>query len=107
MLQIAGKWVTGRVDKALQLIPGERTQEEYPSQRLKIPPAAVTDIDREAIAAARSNHSWLRLAQTTKLMTYWLPVGHNWRKHGADNNTCPCCGEPDETFHHLLICTND
>jgi hypothetical protein len=107
MLKIAGKWITGRVDKAMQLIPGERAQEEYLSQRLKIPPTAVKDIDREVIAAARSTHSWPRLARTTKLMTYWLPVGHNWRKHGADNNKCPCCGAPDETFHHLLICTND
>jgi hypothetical protein len=40
----------------------------------------------------------------TKMMTGWLPVGHNWRHHGAANDLCPCCGRPDETFYHLIQC---
>jgi hypothetical protein len=32
---------------------------------------------------------------------------HNWRHHGADNDQCPGCGAPDETFNHLFQCPNE
>ena len=36
----------------------------------------------------------------------WMPVGHNWQKCKLKSNKCPCCGEPDKTFEHLIGCKN-
>ena len=41
------------------------------------------------------------------MMYRWLPVGHNWQKCNLETDRCPCCGEPDETFQHLLQCGNE
>ena len=35
-----------------------------------------------------------------------MPVGHNWQKCKLKSNKCPCCGEPDKIFEHLLGCKN-
>jgi hypothetical protein len=104
MVKIAGTWISNQVDKAIQMIPSTIAQEKYLVKRLRIQEASIKDIDDEVNAAARSDHSWARLARTSKMMNYWLPVGHNWRHHGADNDRCPCCDAPDETFQHLLQC---
>jgi hypothetical protein len=106
VLRISGSWVSARVDKAMQMVTATIAQEKYLATRLRVAESTISDIDNEVIAAARSNHKWPRLARTSKMMNYWLPVGHNWRHHGADNDKCPCCGQSDETFHHLLQCTN-
>ena len=107
MVKIAGTWISNRVDKAMQMIPSTIAQEKYLVTRLRIQESSIKDIDDEVIAAARSDHSWARLARTSKMMNYWMPVGHNWRHHGADNDRCPCCGTPDETFHHLFQCPHE
>jgi hypothetical protein len=89
------------------MIPSTIAHEKYLVKRLQIQESSIPDIDSEVIAAARSSHSWPRLARTSKMMNYWLPVGHNWKHHGADNDRCPCCGTPDDTFHHLLQCPHE
>jgi hypothetical protein len=106
MVKVYGSWISSRVDKAVQLIPAEEAQIAFIREKLKISEDAVQDIDIETIAAARAGHTWARTARTTKMMTRWLPVGHNWRHHGADNDKCPGCGAPDETFAHLFHCPN-
>jgi hypothetical protein len=75
--------------------------------KLKIDDDAIQDIDREAIVAARSGHSWVRTARVSKMMNRWLPVGHNRKHHGSDIDTCPGCGAPDETFQHLFRCPHE
>jgi hypothetical protein len=47
---------------------------------------------------------WSQRGRGAKMLFGWLPVGHNWKHHGAESDLCPCCGEPDETFIHLLQC---
>jgi len=47
-----------------------------------------------------------RRIRTSKMMYRLLPVGHNWRKCNLMTDRCPCCGEPDETFEHLMQCPN-
>lgn len=107
MLKVKGSWISQRVDKAIQLIPSAAAQETFLMKKLRIDEVAIRDIDQEAIAAARSGHGWARLARTSKMMNLWLPVGHNWRHHGAENDKCPGCGMPDETFDHLFRCPNE
>ena len=106
MVKVHGSWISSRIDKATQLIPAAEAQMKYIREKLKISEDAVQDIDVETIAAARAGHSWIRTARTSKMMNQWLPVGHNWRHHGADNDKCPGCGAPDETFAHLFHCPN-
>lgn len=97
MLKVKGSRISQRVDKA---IPSAAAQETFLMKKLRIDEGAMRDIDQEAIAAARSGHGWARFARTSKMMNLWLPVGHNWRHHGTDNDQCPGCGAPDETFNH-------
>jgi hypothetical protein len=84
----------------------EEAQTAFILEKLKILEDAVQDIDIETIAAARAGHTWTRTARTTKKSNRWVPVGHNWRHHGADNDKCPACGAPDGTFAHLFHCPN-
>jgi hypothetical protein len=104
LLQVHDRWVTASPTTALQTFPAKEAISAYLAARLKVTTAKIGDIDEQAIAAARSNHGWARSVRVTKMMTGWLPVGHNWRHHGAANDLCPCCGRPDETFYHLLQC---
>lgn len=109
MVKISGSWISARVDKAVQLLPGAIAQEEFLARKLKIDDTAIQDIDRDAITAAQSGHSWARTARISKMMNQWMPVGHNHNKnhHGADNDTCPWCQAPDETFLHLFRCSRE
>jgi hypothetical protein len=93
-----------RVDRALQIGFVEAELREYVAKRLEIELATVDEIDQEVIAAARAANKWAKTARISKLMFGWLPVGHNWRHHGAESDQCPCCGDPDETFEHLMEC---
>jgi hypothetical protein len=79
-----GSWISTRVDKAMQMVPSTIAQAKYLVTRLRIQESTIPDIDSEVIAAARSNHSWPRLAQTSKMTNYWLPVHHNWKHNGAE-----------------------
>ena len=106
MVKVHDQWITSNLEKAIQYHVSSRKLEAYISDRLKIPAEVVKTIDRKAIGAARSTHRWARLARTTKMMAGWLPVGHNWRHHGALTDRCPGCGVPDETFEHLFQCSN-
>ena len=40
------------------------------------------------------------------MLVRWLPVGRHWFHHGAHNSLCPCCGDPNETFEHLFVCSH-
>jgi hypothetical protein len=68
----------------MQMVPSTIAQAKYLVTRLRIQESTIPDIDSEVIAAARSNHSWPRLAQASKMMNYWLPVHHNWKHNGAE-----------------------
>jgi hypothetical protein len=49
----------------------------------------------------RSTQDWHRIVRTSKMLFGWLPVGHNWRHHCADNDLCPCCGTLDPELTEL------
>jgi hypothetical protein len=106
MVSVRGKWIGQDVDRAVQILPAEEQLRQYLESRLSLPRAVIDTIDTGVILTARSAHGWARIARVSKMMTGWMPVGHNWRHHGADNNLCPCCGHPDETFLHLLCCSS-
>jgi hypothetical protein len=107
MLRIGKHWISTRVDHALQIGYVEEPLKRYISERMEMPEIAVQEIDQEVIAAARSTHKWARTARISKLMYDYLPVGHNWRQHGAESDQCPCCGEANETFDHLVYCNEE
>jgi hypothetical protein len=107
MMRIGKQWISTRADFALQVGFVEDRLKQYIGERLGMPDLAVQDIDQEVIAAARSTHKWARTARISKLMYDCLPVGHNWKQHGAESDQCPCCGEPNETFDHLVFCSEE
>lgn len=104
MLRVQNRWISQKAETALSTLPALAELKTYLTSRLKLDPEVVEEIDQEAISAVRATHSWARTVRVSKLLSYWLPVGHNWGHHGADNDLCPCCGAPDETFSHLLRC---
>jgi hypothetical protein len=104
MVAIGGTWIGGDIDRAIQILPAEEQLRTYLEERLALPRDVIDSIDTGAISTARSVHRWAQTVRKSKMMTGWMPVGHNWRHHGAENDLCPCCGEPDETFIHLLCC---
>lgn len=104
MLKVSGKWITTRVDKAIQHIKGETELKTYLMKKLRLQPDALNDIDTEALKSARSVHTWSRTVRTSKMMTKWLPVGKNFLHHGGHNSLCPGCGVEGETFEHLFRC---
>jgi rubrerythrin len=107
MMKIGSQWISTRVDQALQLGYVEKPLKHYISTRLEMSAEAVEHIDQDVIAAARAPHKWARTARISKLMYDCLPVGHNWRQHGAESDQCPCCGSPDKTFEHLVHCCDE
>lgn len=77
---------------------------KYSIKRLRLTEESYDKIHWQAIATSRVSHSISRRVRTTKMMFRWLPVGHNWRHHGALHSHCPCCKCDDETFSHLPRC---
>jgi hypothetical protein len=106
MVSVNGMWLSGDTDRAIQTLPAEEQMRQYLEERLSLPRAVIDTIDTGVIAAARSTHRWAWIVRVSKMMSGWMPVGHNWRHHGEDNDLCPCCGDPDETFIHLLCCSS-
>ena len=104
MVRYGSKWITSRIDKAIQYHTTSEQMEKYLAKRLGVPMGVIRDIDRDALGIARSSHRWHRIVRTSKMLVGWLPVGHNWRHHGATTDKCPCCGRRDETFDHLFRC---
>jgi hypothetical protein len=104
MLSVHGCWISQKAETALATLPALSDLKGYIASRLKLEPTIVDEIDQDVIAAVRATHSWAGTARISKLLSFWLPVGHNWRHYGADNDLYPCCGVPDETFSHLLQC---
>jgi hypothetical protein len=104
MVSVQGVWIGQDIDRAVQILPAGDQLKQYLEGRLTLPREVIESIDTGVISTVRSTHKWARTARVSKMMTGWMPVGHNWRHHGADNDLCPCCGHPDETFLHLLSC---
>ena len=108
VVRIGKEWLSNRPDYPIQQAFALPELKEYISQRLKISDELVEAIDTNSIGTVRATQEWHILARTSKLLFNWLPVGHNWKRYtDMDTDTCPCCGSPDETFHHLLECPNE
>lgn len=103
MVRIGDKWVTSEPDKAIERAFAETPLKEYTMHRLEISATVVDLLEDKHFIHVRSMHDWHHIARASKLLFGWLLVGHNWYHHGANNDLCPCCGEPDETF---LKCTS-
>jgi hypothetical protein len=108
VIRIGKEWLSNRPDYPIQQAFVVPELKEYISQRLKIPIEVVETIDTESIGTVRALQQWQLFARSSKLLHNWLPVGHNWKRYAdMDTDKCPCCGMPDETFHHLLECPNE
>lgn len=108
VVQIGKEWLSNRPDYPIQQAFALPELKEHISQRLKISDELVEAIDTNSIGTVRATQEWHILVRTSKLLFNWLPVGHNWKRYSdMDTDTCPCCGSPDETFHHLLECPNE
>jgi hypothetical protein len=87
-------------DKATEHAFAETPLREYTTRKLNISPQVLEMLEDKHFTHVRSTHDWHRIVRTSKMLFGWLPVGHNRRHHGTDNDLCPCCGTPDEMFLH-------
>jgi len=78
----------------------------YLQKRLDICPRTFNTISWGAIGTVRASYGIAWRVRTSKMIYRWLTVGHNWQKCNLKSDKCPCCGQPDETFEHLLKCSN-
>ena len=106
MLKLGTKWITSRYEDRIRDAHTSVAIREYAIKRLNITGAIYDEIDWPAIGRVQKRHKSHRKIRTVKMLWRWLPVGHNWRHHGATTDICPGCGTPDETFDHLLACDN-
>jgi len=107
VIRIGGEWLSHRPDWSIQTANVLPDLEAYISERLKIPPGIVQTIDTECIGTVRATQEWSKFVRSSKLLFSWLPVGHNWHHYSdMDSNRCPCCGDQDETFFHVLQCAD-
>jgi hypothetical protein len=104
MVHIRRKWITSSPEKAIEVAYTDETLRAYTRKKLGIDEATAELLEDKHFIHVRSMHDWHRIVRESKRLFSLLPVGHNWRHHGAENDLCPCCGEPDETFVHLLQC---
>lgn len=101
------EWLSGRPDWVIQTAFAQKELQAYISKRLTISLDVVKCIDTTTIGTVRATQEWGKFVRTSKLLFSWLPVGHNWHHYSdMDSDRCPCCGDSDETFLHVLQCTD-
>jgi hypothetical protein len=94
MLRIRNRWITSRPDEAIKVAFVSEPLKEYTAKRLGIPLETVDELDQDAMGTVRSMQKWSQRGRGAKMLFGWLPVGHNWKHHGAESDLCPCCGAP-------------
>ena len=107
ILQLGGNWVTTHFQKCVEFANTSPKMVDYVLRRLDINLHTFHAINWTAIGKVRQSHAINRIISTRNMMYGWMPVGHNWQKCKLKSNKCPCCGEPDEIFEHLLGCKNE
>ena len=107
MLKLDDQWITINFRECIQFANTAPPMVDYVLRRLKISLDEFNLINWTSIGKIRASHPINRAIQTSKMMYRWLPVGHNWKKCNLPSDKCPCCGDPDETFEHLLGCSNE
>jgi hypothetical protein len=86
MVAVRVMWIGGDIDRTVYYKSFRRRSSSEHTLRsaLCYPEAVIDTIDTGVITVCKS-----------KMMTGWMPVGHNWWHHGVENDLCPCCGDPD------------
>ena len=77
--------------------------QNYHCRRLNVSSQTLHRINWEAFRKARKRLTSAERAFATKMMTRWLPTGHQIQKYGGQVTACHKCGE-DETVDHLFQC---
>ena len=106
ILKLNGQWITLNIRRHVLYAGTAPALQEYACKRLNISKEVYLTINWPAIAKVRAHHPINKVIRISKMIYRWMPVGHNWHKCKLPSDKCPCCGCPDETFHHLLQCTN-
>jgi hypothetical protein len=107
MLKIGDDWITTHFRECVRFANNSPDMAGYILKRLDIRMEEFHTINWKAIGRVCSQHSFARLVRTSKMMYWWLPVGHNWQQCNLKSHRCPCCGGDDETFQHLLSCERE
>jgi hypothetical protein len=117
-ISFRGQRVSSSLSKSLrQLIEANKMETMWttprkqssrrPGKPAKFRASQIETIDLESVKKAWSEATGCRRRFVVKLGADRLPVGRNMRmmkfwKH----DRCPCCKEKNETFVHLLLCTD-
>ena len=80
--------------------------QKYHCARLGISSKTLHRINWEAFRIARKRLTTTEQAFATKLMTRWLPTGHQVQKYGGQLTACHRCGD-NETVDHLFQCKSN
>ena len=105
LLNIGGTWITTESKPHILKARWKQPIRLYCCKKYKWTPAVFDTVDWKAVKSARTSLTQTQLMQTSKIIHGWLPVGH-MRAHTTGSSQCPGCNCNDETFDHLLRCTN-
>jgi hypothetical protein len=86
MVHIRRKWITSSPEKAIEVAYTDETLRAYTRKKLGIDEATAELLEDKHFIHVRSTHDWHRIVRELKRLFSWLPVGHSWRHHGAEND---------------------
>ena len=102
--QINGNAIqTGQEQRTCRWKWSDFSIQDYHRSRLNVSSNTLHRINWEAFRKARKRLTMPERAFATKMMTRWLPTGHQLQKYGGQVTACHRCGE-DETVDHLFQC---
>ena len=101
-----GRIVSSKESNILRTSWNQQAIDSYYKERWKLSSNDFQNINWEAIRSARQGLTISQRTFWTKLACGWLPTGHQLHKYGR-HQPCPYCNHEDETFEHILQCTNN
>lgn len=106
LLRINGKWITTKLKEQIHKARHWDELWEYCKTKYHWTEEIMSSILWSAMRRARAGRTLPSMVHTSKLLHGWLPVMH---MHGraTGSTQCPGCGEPDETFDHMISCPHE
>lgn len=106
LLRINGTWITSQEKKSIQEACHRGKLWEYCKNKYDWSEETMSTILWTVLKKARKGRTLASMIRTSKVLHGWLPVMHQQGRITGCTQ-CPGCEETDETFDHMIQCTND
>ena len=105
---IGGRKVTSSIRSALYKDWGYGEARTILAQRKIVSPSNFDLICWDAVSEAMDIYPRMFRVWVTKMVSHFCGSNRQlFRFHEIDNDSCPCCGMPDESAKHVTCCMNE